>query len=191
MIWPRDLKGERAAEARLLGTGMHLVSKVIPASLLDEATRHSVVPARPFPSPEIAWIEWLDGPESGKLRAEGWTLEVDPGCGLIARNVADFIPAIEAESDHGIEWFRFDVSYEIDGKRFSLIPVIAEAIAKDSPPADSPDLPEPVFLPCENPADGFIRFPARRLLEIVGQGRPLFAGGRGGGRSHRELGRQG
>ena len=30
----------------------------------------------------------------------------------------------------------------------------------------TPDLPEFLSLPCENPEDGFIRFPARRLIEI-------------------------
>ncbi|MDB6078147.1 MAG: ATP-dependent helicase, partial [Akkermansiaceae bacterium] len=131
------------------------------------------------PSEEVAWLEILESSQFAQLRKEGWTIEVDPECGLTAHDVADFVPALHAETDHGIDWFRFDVSYEMDGKTFSLIPMIAEAIAKGFPPVDSPDLPESILLPCENPEDGFIRFPARRLMEIVDQVRHLFRGGGG------------
>jgi hypothetical protein len=178
IVWPRDSKAERAAETRLLRAGMIPLLKLIPERYLDASTRHAVVPATPVPTPEMAWAEILEGPEFAKMRKEGWTIEVDRAAGLTAHDVSEFIPAIEAETDHGIDWFRFDISYEVDGKRFSLIPVVAQAIAKDFPPADSPDLPEFVFLPCEDRADGFIRFPARQLMEIVDRVRHLFAGDR-------------
>jgi len=181
VIWPRDFKAERAAESRLVRASLAPLLKRIAPSLLDSTTRHAVVPAIPAVSAEMAWIELLGGPEFEKLKKEGWTIEVDPAAGLTSRDVNVFVPAIDADPDHGIDWFRFDVSYEIDGKKFSLIPVIAEAIAKDVPPATSPDLPEFIAIPCENPDDGFIRFPARQLMEIVDQVRHLFLGGPGDG----------
>jgi superfamily II DNA or RNA helicase len=181
VIWPRDFKAERAAEMRLIQAGMIPLLRLVNPNSLDASTRHAVVPARPYPTPELAWAELLEGPEIAKLREAGWTIEVERDAGLTAHDVSEFIPAIEADADHGIDWFRFDISYEIDGKRFSLIPVIAQAIAKGFPPADSPDLPEFVILPCENPEDGFIRFPARQLMEIVDRVRHLFGGGRADG----------
>jgi non-specific serine/threonine protein kinase len=186
VTWPRDLKAERAAENRLLIAGTRLISSVIPSALLGSATYHAVIPSEPYPTPELAWIELLEGPEFAKLRDAGWTIEVDPACGLTLRDVTDFIPAIEAETDHGIDWFRFDVSYEIDGQKVSLIPVIAHAIARNLPSADSPDLPEFLLLPAgDQPEDGFIRFPAKPLMEIVDQVRHLFQGGGDPGRIDR------
>ena len=186
ITWPRDIKAERAAENRLLIAGTRLISTVIPSALLGSATYHAVIPAEPYPTPELAWIELLEGPEFAKLHDAGWTIEVDPACGLTLHDVTDFIPAIEAETDHGIDWFRFDVSYEIDGRKVSLIPVIAHAIARNFPPADSPELPEFLLLPAgDQPEDGFIRFPAKPLMEIVDQVRHLFQGGGDPGRIDR------
>jgi SNF2 family DNA or RNA helicase len=110
------------------------------------------------------------------LRNDGWIITVDPKAGLTAHDVGEFLPAIEAETDHGIDWFRFEVSFEIDGVKRSLIPLIAQAIEKNFPPSTTPDLPEWITIPCENPEDGFIRLPARRFLEIVDQVRHLFHG---------------
>ena len=177
VIWPRDFKAERAATKRLLSAGTQLLSSLVPSNLLDATSRHAVVPDPLLPTPEIAWIERLEGPEFAEMRDAGWTIEVDPACGLTLRDVTDFIPAIEAETDHGIDWFRFDVAYEIDGQRVSLIPVIAQAIAKNYPSADSPDLPEFLLVSAgDEPEAGFLRFPAKPLMEIVDQVRHLFQG---------------
>ncbi|MCW1922384.1 DEAD/DEAH box helicase [Luteolibacter arcticus] len=181
IVWPRDFKKERLAETRLTRAGLIPLTRLIAERYLDASSRHSVVPARPGPIPEMVWAELLEGPEIASLREEGWTIEVEREAGLTAHDVSKFVPAIEVDTDHGIDWFRFDISYEIDGKRFSLIPIIAQAIAKDFPPAESPELPEFVFLPCENAEDGFIRFPAKQLMEIVDRVRHLFGGGRGDG----------
>jgi superfamily II DNA or RNA helicase len=179
VVWTRDFHAERAAEGRLASVGLISALRAIPQNLLDAATRHSLVAARPFPSHEAAWVDILSGPYLNELREEGWVIEVDPDAGLDFHDVTEFVPEIETDSDHGIDWFRFDVSYELDGKRFSLIPVIAEVIAKGMPPDGS--LPEFVSVRCENPADGFIRFPTKQLMEIVERVRHLFLGRRGGG----------
>ena len=171
VIWPRSLKAERTAEAELRG-----------ASLVPlDSSSGALVPANQKAGHEMAWLRLLDGPEFQRLREDGWIIEVDPGAGLSARDASSFIPAIEAETGHGIDWFRFDISYEIEGQKFSLIPFIARAIEQDYPPADSPDLPEHILLPCENPEEGFIRFPARQLMETVDQVRHLFSGKPTGG----------
>lgn len=176
VIWPRSYQAERAFESRLLALPLQRALEVFASSLLDSSTRHAMVAARPFPTADLAWFEMLESPGFDELRKEGWTIEVDPALGLQSQVVSSFEPAMEIESDHGVDWFRFDVSYEVDGKRFSLIPLIAEAIARNYPPSDSPDLPEYLSIRCENPEDGFIRFPAKQLMEMVERVRHLFLG---------------
>ena len=181
VIWPRDARAERAAATRLVRAGLVPAVKVYPMGPPDSAAHRSYIPAERTTMPEMDWIDLLDSPAVEALRGEGWRIEVDPECGLSLRDVTEFVPAIEAETDHGIDWFRFDVTYEIDGQRISLIPVIASAIARNFPPADSPDLPEFILLPAEKEEDGFLRFPARQLMEIVDQVRHLFLGRSGEG----------
>ncbi|WP_367870315.1 SNF2-related protein [Luteolibacter sp. Populi] len=178
VIWPRDAKAERAAATRLLRAGLLPLSAVHATTAGNAETRHSYLPADRSGHPEFDWIDLLESSAFEKLRIEGWIINVDRACGLTARDVADFMPAIEAETDHGIDWFRFDVSYEVDGKRFSLIPLIAHAIERNLPSADSPNLPEFILMPCETKEDGFIRFPAKQLMEVVDQVRHLFRGTR-------------
>ena len=168
VVWPRDFRAERIAEAELLR------SPLVPFA--KPPNPNALVPKHDLPSHEMAWLNLLQGDAFTELRKNGWLIAVDPRAGLVARDASSFIPAIETDSDHGIDWFRFDISYEIDGQRFSLIPFIAQAIAKDFPPADSPDLPEHLLLPCENPEDGFIRLPAKQLMETVDRVRHLFIG---------------
>jgi hypothetical protein len=180
VVWPRDFKAEHTLAKRLMNVGFIALSEILAPVHLDIAALYSCVPAVPLPTPQLAWLNLLEGPEMQKLRNAGWTIEIDPKSGLTAHDASEFFPAIEADPDHGIDWFRFDISFELGGKKLSLIPIIADAIRQDFPSADSPDLPEFITLPCENPEDGFIRFPARRLLEIVDQVRHLFHGNASG-----------
>jgi hypothetical protein len=179
--WPRDFKAERQIASRFMKAGFIALSDVVPASQLDTAGLYSCVPAEPFPTLQLAWIELLGSPEMNDLRAAGWTIEVDPKAGLTAHDAVDFFPEIEVDPDHGIDWFRFDISFEFNGRKTSLIPLIATAIRMDLPAADAPDLPEFIVMPCENPEDGLIRFPTKRLIEMVDQVRHLFLGGTGDG----------
>jgi superfamily II DNA or RNA helicase len=181
VIWPRDARAERAAATRLVRAGLIPAAKVYPMGPPNSAAHRSYIPAERTTMPEMDWIDLLDSPAIESLRNEGWRIEVDTECGLSLRDVTEFVPAIEVDTDHGIDWFRFDVTYEIDGKRISLIPVIASAISRNFPPADSPDLPEFILLPAEKEEDGFLRFPARQLMEIVDQVRHLFLGRSGEG----------
>jgi hypothetical protein len=181
VVWPRDFKAEQQMASRFMKAGLIALSEIVPPALLDTAGLYSCVPANLRPTPQLAWISLLGSPEMNKLREAGWLIEVDPKAGLTAHDAVDFFPEIEADPDHGIDWFRFDIAFELNGRRISLIPVIAEAIRMDLPSADAPDLPEFLSLPCENPEDGFIRFPARRLIEMVDQVRHLFLGVHGDG----------
>jgi superfamily II DNA or RNA helicase len=176
-FWPRDYEAEQTHAVRLAKAGFMPLSMLVPPQLLDTAALHSVVPSQlAAPSQQLAWVELLESAEMQALRDSGWTIEVDPKAGLSSHDATAFFPVIESDPDHGIDWFRFDITFELQGRQVSLIPIIAQAIRMDLPPADAPDLPEIFSLPCENPEDGFIRFPARRLLEMVDQVRHLFLG---------------
>jgi hypothetical protein len=174
IVWPRDFKAEQRLTQQLVHAGLHSLPGLVSARSLDAAAFHSFVPDASSLSQQAAWLEFLNGPAAAKLRAAGWTIEIDPKAGLTTHDATGFLPVIEADPDHGIDWFRFDISFEINGKNVSLIPIIAKAIHENLPSLDTPDLPEFFNLPCENPEDGFIRFPARRLIEMVDQVRHLF-----------------
>ena len=176
VIWPRSPKQEARHLQTLLKSGLIALSDVVPAHHLNATTRLGVVLPESFLETEIAWLDFLEGPQAAAIRESGWLIEIDPKAGLTAHNATGFFPAIEADPDHGIDWFRFDMQFEIGGRKLSLIPIIAGIIQQGFPPSDSPELPEFISVPCENPEDGFIRFPARRLLEIVEQVCHLFHG---------------
>ena len=175
-VWQRNPKMESVLAGRLHAAGLCAFSDVISPHLLHYSLKTTFVPDDPRPSPALAWLRCLESEGMEQLRTEGWIINVNPKAGLTAHDVGDFLPAIETESGHGIDWFRFDVSFEVDGVKRSLIPLIAQAIEKDFPPSTKPDLPEWITIPCEDPNDGFIRLPARRFLEIVDQVRHLFHG---------------
>jgi superfamily II DNA or RNA helicase len=176
LSWPRDAKAEARHLQKLLKSGFIALSDVTPSSDLDATTRLAVTLPESMRIHEMTWLDFLESPSADTLRDAGWTLEIDPKAGLIAHDASDFFPAIEADPDHGIDWFRFDMQFELGGKKTSLIPIIARMIREGFPASDSPELPETIAVPCENPEDGFIRFPARRLLEIVEQVCHLFHG---------------
>jgi len=176
ITWPRDAKAEAQHLQKLLKSGLAGLSDIIAQSYLTPITRLAVTLPHSINEPILTWVDFLEGPQAKALLDSGWTFEIDPKAGLTAHDAQEFFPAIEADPDHGIDWFRFDMQFEIEGKKLTLIPIIAQIIQRGFPPSDSPDLPEFMAIPCENPEDGFIRFPARRLLEIVEQVCHLFHG---------------
>jgi superfamily II DNA or RNA helicase len=146
---------------------------------LSAKNRWSVVVGSPK-NTATDWLEFLASPAAEALRQSSWTLETDPKLGLTIHDATDFFPSLESErdGDHGIDWFRFDVTGEFDGKRVSFIPQIARAIAEDwhLRYQDPESRPATLLIPCDNPADGHIRFPANRFLELLDRVRHLFHG---------------
>jgi superfamily II DNA or RNA helicase len=181
-LWTRDGKAEHAFQASLagmgfvpgIGTGARKPNEYrITAKVLGDGAAEMEDNAL---AEQLLWVRFLESEAIGKLRAEGWEIEVAEKAGLAVYDVEDFFPEIEGDPDHGIDWFSFDVPHEINGRRVSLIPIIAQAIREGLPSADDPDLPEHMLVPCDDPADGMLRFPTRRLIEIVDQVRHLFHG---------------
>ncbi len=184
LVWSRDPAAETKMLKHLWKHGFQPVAAFIRPEFLGKTTRHALFRESLVNMGETeSWISFLEDGEADLLRKAGWEIEVDPKAGLRIHDVADFFPEIETEPDHGIDWFRFDISGEMDGRKFSLIPHIAKAIAAgilDSPipPEEEGDAPgSTILIECENPEDGFIRFPAIRFTEICQQVAHLFRGG--------------
>ncbi len=175
----RDPNAEAAAGQTVLDAGFRPISDLIRAHALDREMQHAFL-LKSFNDQEM-WLDHLASPAVVAMKDAGWVIDIDPASGLVVRDAGDLFPEIESDSAHGIEWFRFDAKFEIDGRELSLIPIIAAAIRRGLPPASSPDLPEYFLFPSDDPATGTLRFPARRLMEIVDQVRHLFQGHHGDG----------
>jgi hypothetical protein len=182
VILEREKAAENALAQDLANHGFIPLKDLFPALDLTDKNRHSVVITK-VSNDLTEWLEFLESSASEELRNKGWIIETDSKLNLNIHELVDFFPAIETNPDHGIDWFRFDVTGEYDGKRVSLIPQIARAIAEDWPAryATPESIPATILLPCENPQDGHVRFPGPRFLEIVGQVRHLFHGNTDGG----------
>ena len=177
-VWSRDGGAELAFRGKLTDmgfvpttTGFRITGKVIGES--------ASVPQEDVLQDQLMWGRFLESATCAKLCEAGWEIEVTEKERLNVHDVPDFFPEIESDTDHGVEWFRFDVPHEINGKQVSLIPIIAQAIRDGLPSADDPELPEHLLVPCEDPAEGMLRFPAKRLIAIVDQVRHLFHGREG------------
>jgi len=177
VILERDAGVEAALCCDLSDYGLSPLYEHYPERELNAKNRNAIVLRTPN-ARAADWLEFMDTPAFRDLTARGWLIESDPQLGLIIHDILDFFPAIESDPDHGIDWFRFDVSAEFNGKRVSLIPQIAQAIAEDwhARYPDSDLIPDTLLLPCDQPTDGHVRFPARRFLDLVEQVRHLFHG---------------
>ncbi|HUF62969.1 MAG TPA: DEAD/DEAH box helicase [Verrucomicrobiales bacterium] len=173
----RDVKKERVLQDRLDDFGLVPLHRIMYGSGgLPAALRQAVLPENALPSAELRWLEFLYEGGAETLRAEGWIVEAEESAGLVMHDVPDFVA--ELRGDAGIDWFRFDAAFEVNGKRFSLIPVIAAFLEQNEeiPDPEDPASPEWVILPSQDPAGGVIRFPARRFFELVGTVRHLLSG---------------
>jgi hypothetical protein len=181
-VLQRDCNAENYFAAEIVSGGLIPLEQFFQVYELNDKNRHSVVLNTPKAT-AADWLEFLASPHIESLKAKGWIIETDPKLGLTIHDIRDFFPAIEADPDHGIDWFRFDVTGEFDGKRVSLIPHIARAIAEDwYLRYQNPDsIPATLLLPCDKPEDGHIRFPASRFLAMLEQVRHLFHGMAHGG----------
>ncbi|MGD7654530.1 MAG: SNF2-related protein, partial [Verrucomicrobiales bacterium] len=173
----RNPTAESSCVRKLEDADIIPAESLFPYDPVPHELRHHFI-ASPFSTESV--LTWLDFLEiaAPKLRKNGWTIEVDPDAGLTLFEVSDFQPDIHPETDHGIDWFKFDLHVEIDGKPVSLIPSIAEAIANDyfGKTDQTTELPEHTLIPLPPPDQGFIKFPTERLREICNTVSHLFHG---------------
>ncbi len=186
LIWLGDdervtLERDRGAESNrmreLQSHRLVLLKDLLPAHDLTDKNRNSVVLEK-VNAPSTDWLDFLESPDCADLKAKGWIVEGNAKAGLTIHDVSEFFPILATDSRKEIDWFNFDVMADLDGKRISLIPQIARAIREDLHLRypDPDQIPDTLLLPCERPADGHIRFPGRRFLEMLEQVRHLFQG---------------
>ena len=176
-ILERDAATEAKLARSLAAHGLVPLRELFQPGDLNDKNKYSVVLGTP--STELRpWLEFMESPAAKTLEEAGWIINADNALNLTIHDIGDFFPEIETDDSHGIDWFRFDVTGEFDGKKISLIPHIARAIREDWPAtyADPATRPEKLLLPCDDPRQGHIRFPAERFLSMVEQVRHLFHG---------------
>ncbi len=179
---PRDPKAEWAAVRRLISSGLVQVEEVFRSYRRQSELQHTYLPQTGTQqNPRNAWFAFLGSQERESLARDGWIFDIDPATRLVFHDAGNFFTRLDEDSAHGIEWFRFDAGFELNGRSVSLIPIIAQAIHLELPSPDAPDLPEYFFFPSDDSLEGTIRFPALRLLELVDQVRHLFRGHEGEG----------
>ncbi|NJR42937.1 MAG: hypothetical protein HC767_10015 [Akkermansiaceae bacterium] len=116
IVWPRSFTAEQKLEKQLRRVGFISTYEIAPSIAAGAPQKNLFIPEIPRPTPQLAWLSLLGSPAMDQLRAAGWTIEIDPKSGLTAHDANEFFPSIEADPDHGIDWFRFDATYELDGK---------------------------------------------------------------------------
>jgi superfamily II DNA or RNA helicase len=221
ILWKRNPAAELERENQLKPLGLIPFDEAFPYDRFDQPLPRAVITRDPGPSDYFAWLDLIESGALDQLKSLGWTIEIDPSARLTVHEITDFNPEIEQD---GIDWFRFDLSTEINGKRISLIPHIASAIESgllNALPYEEPTTPEPptptpsltkidgnfepfdevededyydedddhtpftqiptrlpkhFIIPCDDPADGVIRFPSARFIEICHQVAHLFQG---------------
>lgn len=171
----RDLDAERKYLLQARDVGLLPLAGFYPAIDLNEKNRDALVLGRPDAGmPE--WLELVSGEIWETLRAAGWELEVDSRLNLAVVDLTEIQPLLAPADEQAIDWFHFEVTAEYGGKRISLVPQIAQAIREDwlGKYSDPGQAPASFLLPCEDPKDGHIRFPAPRFLAILNAVRHLF-----------------
>jgi len=119
----------------------------------------------------IQWLHFLTTKQS-HFEQNGWTVKT---IGDLGYTIQDYDELYEDLQDRDNDWLKFDLGITVEGKRISLIPAIAAAIASgmyqgyDFP--TDPDARIPIPLDEDN---HFINFPAQRFRDILEKIADLF-----------------
>ncbi len=177
VVLERDKASESARLEELREHRLIPLKDLLPAVDLTDKTRNTVA-LETIHAGTDDWLAFMEGQHCADLRANGWVIEAHKKAGLIVHDIRDFFPLIATDATQEIDWFRFDVTAEFDGKTISLIPQIARAFRDDLHLRypDPEQIPETLLLACDKPSDGHFRFPARRFLAMLDQVRHLFQG---------------
>ncbi|MBK1832612.1 DEAD/DEAH box helicase [Roseibacillus ishigakijimensis] len=174
---PRNRKEEKKRLKELASYGLEAITNAIRESDLDPTYRSAYFyePDDSL-SPKMDWLQFLSR-QRPELEQAGWTIEVAPECGLKVRAISDFTPALQEDPAHGIDWFQFDFSADVEGEPLSLIPYIAYAIETDLFEEEGREaLPDPLPLPHPEEEEGYLAFPRDRFLDICQSVAHLFIG---------------
>eukprot|EP00903_Cladosiphon_okamuranus_P003558 g3556.t1 len=191
ITWRRKLDVEEELYRTLRDSGFDKADRTFVSRNTSEDFSHALRLRDQLGEDVFPWLDFLGGPVAEDLGKKGWRIEVDPRQGMSLHEMDEVFPELENDSTHGIEWFRFDLSGQVEGKRISMIQHIADAIREGILEAlpysrereegmwsatchTEVFLPEFMLIACENPADGYIKFPSGRFQEICQRVAHLF-----------------
>ena len=107
---------------------------------------------------------------------DGWLVEVDPDSGLQLHSVDDFQPAIGEIPAHGIDWFNFQLTSDLEGQPFNLIPLVADFLSHENLDLNPESYAEFLVAPHPDHPNQYLKFPSARFLEICQSIAHLFQG---------------
>ena len=139
----RDRAAEAGVLAELTGLGFGSVQDVMPVYYQHAHTDDFVL--REY-GPNPTWLQIVTQ-EVPRLRAEGWTVEIDEDFPLQVLS-ADAEIAAELVEGSGIDWLELHLGVMVDGERVDLVPALVRLIARPEAAelADGPD-DKPFVLP--------------------------------------------
>ncbi len=174
-ILHRDLAAEKHLLEMLAGFCLRPLCQFFRNDELTPLNHHAFT-LHDLNSPTLTdWLNLVENPEFTAITNAGWSIEIDPKGGFTVHDIDKFDTSLLPADDDDIDWFHFNVTAEFQGRHISLIPHIATAIRNDLHiKHPDPDTAPDILLPCENPADGHIRFPGPSFMRIVHNVRHLF-----------------
>ncbi len=171
----RNKKAEHTFAKALLRTGLEPICEFFPQRDITPECKNSYLLDFYEQPPSLTWLLWLNENRS-TLEKQGWTIEIDSNCNLQFHDLNDFQPEIGETPEHGIDWFDFKITSDINGQPLNLIPYIADFIAHADLNPSPENLPEFFILPHPEDPNQYIRFSAKRFLEICRSIAHLFQG---------------
>ncbi|PTA68148.1 SNF2-related protein [Deinococcus arcticus] len=117
---------------------------------------------------EAAWMAFLQGGGRAELEAQGLSLHLHPDFPLNYAEITDWYG--EADDSHG-GWFTLDLGIVVDGQRLSLLPILADLIARQPhlfAPEALAELPDDEVLHASLDDGRRVALPAGRVRAILG-----------------------
>ncbi|HBK08723.1 MAG TPA: serine/threonine protein phosphatase [Acetobacteraceae bacterium] len=167
----RDRAAEAKALADLTGLGFGSVHEVVPVYYQHAHTDDFAL--REY-GPNPTWLQIVTE-EVPRLRADGWTVEIDEDFPVQVLSADDDIAA-ELVEGSGIDWLELHLGVTVDGQQVDLVPALVRLIAKPEAAGliEGPD-DKPFVLPL---LDGrMLSLPMSRIRPTLQALLELWAGG--------------
>jgi hypothetical protein len=114
----RDMDGERAAAGILAGLGFEAGKAGSSLAELPDALQ--------LPTP-AAWLAFARH-ALPRLRAAGWQIEIEGDYRYDFQDVEDWYAELNEEGEGANAWFALELGILVDGRRYSLLPLLLEMI---------------------------------------------------------------
>lgn len=171
----RDLELERSFLRDVMLLGLMPFMEAHPGVVTSAPLNHLAVSQ----GYELEFWKGFRQEESKRLQQRGWRIESssDFGYDVIQLHEHHWVTGLRPEPGNGLV-YSLEMGVEIDGKRVSLIPILAEAVQKGLTVQEVSESPETPFLfLVPELGDRLISLPGKRLLPILSVLHELFTPG--------------